>query len=57
MKHRRVSNRRVKQILEDAGIRAPFSDQMHDDRDMQREGKSETFDDSHEQLRTESDRK
>lgn len=57
MKHRRVSNRRVKQILEDAGIRAPFSDQMHDDRDMQREGKSETFDDSHSQLRTESDRK
>ncbi|NAX48643.1 hypothetical protein [Photobacterium halotolerans] len=57
MKHRRVSNRRVKQILEDAGIRTPFSDQMHDDHDMQREGKSETFDDSHSQLRTESDRK
>ncbi|NAW66567.1 hypothetical protein [Photobacterium halotolerans] len=57
MKHRRVSNRRVKQILEDAGIRAPFSDQMHDDRDMPREGKSETFDDSHSPLSTDPDRK
>jgi len=57
MKHRRVSNRRVKQILEDAGIRDPFSDHIHDDRDMQRERKSEAFDDAHSQLSTESDRK
>ncbi|WP_162940953.1 hypothetical protein [Photobacterium salinisoli] len=57
MKHRRVSNRRVKQILEEAGVRDPFSDHIHDDRDMQQDRKSETLDDNHSQLRTESERK
>ncbi|MDO6705802.1 hypothetical protein [Photobacterium sp. 1_MG-2023] len=37
MKHRRVSNKRVKQLLEEAGIRDPHQDAIRHDSDTMRE--------------------
>ncbi|MCM0147456.1 hypothetical protein KCN56_02585 [Photobacterium galatheae] len=57
MKHRRVSNKRVKQLLEEIGVRDPLSDAMNEPHGTLREGRKSQPRDDDRHFSVETDRK